>query len=123
MSESFISRTVCVIAGFLEVNCNAGRRHFFAQFFQPLEHKSIRRFQLSIHEHKHHWDQSFRQKQYRGNNDETSKFNFYETLGIDKNASDQQIKDAYKRSALKYHPDRNLGNEEALENFKKISIA
>uniref|UniRef100_A0A915DSL8 J domain-containing protein n=1 Tax=Ditylenchus dipsaci TaxID=166011 RepID=A0A915DSL8_9BILA len=65
----------------------------------------------------------FVKKNTEGNNDETSKFNFYETLGIDKNASDQQIKDAYKRSALKYHPDRNLGNEEALENFKKISIA
>lgn len=48
---------------------------------------------------------------------------FYETLGIEKNASADDIKKAYRKLALKYHPDRNPGNKEAEEKFKEISAA
>jgi len=49
--------------------------------------------------------------------------NLYEILGLDKNASENDIKKAYKKLALKYHPDRNPGNKEAEEKFKEISGA
>ncbi|MCK4534616.1 MAG: DnaJ domain-containing protein, partial [Syntrophobacterales bacterium] len=48
---------------------------------------------------------------------------YYKTLGIDKNASSDAIKKAYRKLALKYHPDKNPGNKGAEENFKKISEA
>ncbi len=47
---------------------------------------------------------------------------YYEVLGISKDASDQEIKKAYRKKALIFHPDRNPNNkEEAEENFKKIN--
>lgn len=50
--------------------------------------------------------------------------NYYEILGINKNANKDEIKDAYKKLALKHHPDRNQTNkEENEEQFKKISEA
>lgn len=49
--------------------------------------------------------------------------NYYSILGIDKNASDDEIKKAYRRLAQKYHPDRNSGNKEAEQQFKKINMA
>lgn len=48
---------------------------------------------------------------------------FYEVLGIDKSASDEEIKKAFKKLALKYHPDRNQGDAEAEEKFKEINEA
>jgi tetratricopeptide (TPR) repeat protein len=48
---------------------------------------------------------------------------YYEVLGIDKNASERQIKAAFKKMAMKYHPDRNPGNREAEETFKLINEA
>lgn len=49
--------------------------------------------------------------------------NFYEILGIAKDASDDEIKTAYKKLARKYHPDLNQGNAEAADMFKKINEA
>ena len=52
-----------------------------------------------------------------------SKRDYYEILGIQKNASDQQIKSAYRKQALQYHPDRNQGNKDAEEKFKEAAEA
>lgn len=52
-----------------------------------------------------------------------SKKDYYELLGIDRNASIDEIKKAYKKLALKYHPDKNPGNKEAEEKFKEIAGA
>jgi len=49
--------------------------------------------------------------------------NYYKVLGVDKKASDDEIKKAYRKLALKYHPDRNQDNKSAEEQFKKISEA
>ena len=48
---------------------------------------------------------------------------YYETLGVTKDASNDQIKKAYRKLALKYHPDKNKGSKEAEEKFKTISEA
>lgn len=48
---------------------------------------------------------------------------YYKILGVDKKASQDDIKKAYRKLALKYHPDRNQGNKSAEEQFKKVSEA
>ena len=49
--------------------------------------------------------------------------NYYEILGVSKNATADEIKKAYRTLAFKYHPDRNQGNAAAEEKFKQISAA
>ena len=51
------------------------------------------------------------------------KRDYYEVLGVDKNASDAEIKKAYRKLAIKYHPDRNPDNKEAEEKFKEAAEA
>ena len=51
------------------------------------------------------------------------KRDYYEVLGVSKNASDAEIKAAYKKMAIKYHPDRNPDNKEAEEKFKEAAEA
>jgi len=53
----------------------------------------------------------------------TMGLDYYKLLGISKTASEDEIKKAYKKMALKWHPDRNQGSEEATTKFKEISEA
>ncbi len=52
-----------------------------------------------------------------------AKKDYYELLGVKKNASEEEIKKAYRTLAKKYHPDKNKGNKEAENKFKEISEA
>jgi len=48
---------------------------------------------------------------------------FYEILGVSRDASDDEIKKSYRKLAMKFHPDRNKGNQEAEKKFKEVSAA
>jgi len=52
-----------------------------------------------------------------------AKRNFYEVLGIEKGATEDEIKKAFRKLAIKYHPDKNQGDKESEEKFKEINEA
>ena len=52
-----------------------------------------------------------------------AKRDYYEVLGVDKNASADEIKKAYRKKAIQYHPDKNPGDKNAEEKFKEVQEA
>ena len=52
-----------------------------------------------------------------------TKLDYYEVLGVTRDANDQELKTAYRKLAMQYHPDRNPGDAEAEEKFKECSEA
>ncbi len=52
-----------------------------------------------------------------------SKRDYYEVLGVERGASESDLKKAYRRLAMKYHPDRNPGDKESEDKFKEANEA
>ena len=52
-----------------------------------------------------------------------AKRDYYDILGVPRDASERDVKKAYRKLAMKYHPDRNPGDSEAEEKFKELSEA
>ena len=52
-----------------------------------------------------------------------AKRDYYEVLGVEKNATADEIKKAYRKKAIQYHPDKNPGDKEAEEKFKEAAEA
>ncbi|MDH3719005.1 MAG: molecular chaperone DnaJ [Planctomycetota bacterium] len=53
----------------------------------------------------------------------TSKRDYYEVLGVERSAGEREIADAYRKLAIKYHPDKNPGDDDAIQRFKEAAEA
>src|ERR1017187_4645067 len=52
-----------------------------------------------------------------------AKEDYYDLLGVSRNATEEELKKAYRKKAVQFHPDKNPGNKQAEEMFKKVSEA